>query len=237
MRVCRPIWRWHRAQRLVPVVFVILRHVKSLCCICFLQISVFLKVSLCMCVMRITEFHFRSSVRLSWIVMYAVLLSHKIVNVDIKCMKRGKCELVNVNETVLYACACAYVCACVCVCARKWCACACPCIRERSHFLIYMHRHQLEATIRGTWKQLERPIGAISSRVFTREYSRIAFVEHCIGGLHQFIWFFIHRFQLSLCAHDHVSITHWKRELLAFLSSRDWACVPYIFFKGSFFIY
>ncbi len=33
--------------------------------------------------------------------MYAVLLSHKIVNVDIKCMKRGKCELVNVNETVL----------------------------------------------------------------------------------------------------------------------------------------
>ncbi len=36
-----------------------------------------------------TEFHFLSSVRLSWIVMYAVLLSHKIVNVDIKCMKRG----------------------------------------------------------------------------------------------------------------------------------------------------
>ncbi len=33
--------------------------------------------------------------------MYAVLLSHKIVNVDIKCMKRGKCKLVNVNETVL----------------------------------------------------------------------------------------------------------------------------------------
>ncbi len=32
--------------------------------------------------------------------MYAVLLSHKIVNVDIKCMKRGKSELVNVNETV-----------------------------------------------------------------------------------------------------------------------------------------
>ncbi len=33
--------------------------------------------------------------------MYSVLLSHKVVNVDIKCMKRGKCELVNVNETVL----------------------------------------------------------------------------------------------------------------------------------------
>ncbi len=55
-----------------------------------------------------TRFHFRSPVRLSWIVMCAALFITQSCQFDIKCVKRGISELVNENETLFHSPDCNY---------------------------------------------------------------------------------------------------------------------------------